>query len=180
MAACLLLVFIQGWIVWYLTYFKKKGEYEAMKEEVSQITKLTESIKSELNVLTQKELNLDLLRRNSILEYNDSLELALNDLFFKVKVFDLRGLDEYHTSTYPRYLIAMSRLRLCTQMEVVDQLTSEINTHLEALMIATENSASYYAATKKIDLIHHSEFSRQFENLERCRVKLNAILFQLL
>lgn len=95
MAACLLLVFIQGWIVWYLTYFKKKGEYEAMKE-------------------------------------------------------------------------------------VVDQLTSEINTHLEALMIATENSASYYAATKKIDLIHHSEFSRQFENLERCRVKLNAILFQLL
>lgn len=145
------ILFIQGWVVWYLAYFKKKGEYEAIKEEIDHITKATETIKSELNFLTQKEINLDVLKRNSILEYNDALELAIHDLLHKTRIDKPKTLDDYHVTAYSRYIIAASRLKLCVSNENVIDLIVETNNCLEGMIVAQVNSAEFARVRKGED-----------------------------
>jgi hypothetical protein len=143
-----IVLFIQGWVVWYLAYFKKKGEYDAIKEDIEQVTTLTESIKNDLNFLTQKEINLNVLKRNSILEYFDSLELAINDLLFKTRINDQKTLDEYHTTTFTRYLIANGRFKLFIREEQILDIVQEIHNNLELMIISQENSASFSQTIK--------------------------------
>jgi hypothetical protein len=140
------ILFIQGWIVWYLAYFKKKGEYDAIKEDIGQVTTLTESIKNDLNLLTQKEINLDVLKRNSILEYFDSLELAIHDLLFKIRIYDQKTLDEYHTTTFTKYLVAYGRFKLFIRDEQILNIVQETHNNLELMIISQENSASFSQA----------------------------------
>ena len=48
----LLVLIVLGFVTLYFAYFKKKGEYQAIKEEIERVTRTTEGIKRDLDLIT--------------------------------------------------------------------------------------------------------------------------------
>ncbi|WP_407505228.1 hypothetical protein [Elizabethkingia miricola] len=55
------------------SYFNKKGENLATKEDIAEITKEVKKVESMFNISTSSEIDYNTLRRNAILEFNNSL-----------------------------------------------------------------------------------------------------------
>jgi hypothetical protein len=73
----LLIIIINGWLIYYFTYFKKSGEYQAIKENIDEVTTAVESIKGEVEYLTTGKIGLATEIRTTILSFQDKLALLI-------------------------------------------------------------------------------------------------------
>lgn len=80
----LLNVILTGFLLYYLSYFKRKGENLATKEDIEELTEITEKIKSEVAVLSQNRVSLYNEKRNSVLSFLESFNSIESFLVFKV------------------------------------------------------------------------------------------------
>src|SRR5882757_5885416 len=58
-----------------LSFFKKKGENLATKQDIQGLTKLTESVKKELDLIGDRNLSWQSLERDAYLNYYDALSI---------------------------------------------------------------------------------------------------------
>lgn len=96
--------------------YAKKGDNLATKEDIEEITQLTEEIKNDLQLSNENKLGFQPLRRNAVVEYYESYCEWLNCLLFvefeNVKVEEIKPKLEHLLSAYTN---AESRLRLLDQ-----------------------------------------------------------------
>lgn len=140
--AVILLFIGQGFATWYFAYFKKKGEYEAIKENIEQITRTTESIKKELDLITENEISFRSGRRNAIIEYFESINRVFLHIITRMKIHtgdDL--LPAYSESIYPQHSIAISKLLLFLESNEVARLSNEIEEILNKVLTSAVTGA---------------------------------------
>jgi hypothetical protein len=133
------------------------------------------------------------LKRSSILEYNDALELAIHDLLHKTRIDKPKTIDEYHVTTYSRYIIAVSRLKLCIDNSKVIDLVEETNGHLEDMVVAQGNSSEFarvrkgeeqdegfLKASRKVVDEQSNDLINSYNQLTRCQEELRELFRSLL
>lgn len=75
-----LVTFANGWITWYFAYFKKTGEYQAIRENVDEITKITEGIKHDFDIIKQNQVGLKSEQRRVVIQYYKVIYEMINKL----------------------------------------------------------------------------------------------------
>ena len=60
------------------SYFQEKGKNLATKEDIEDITKKIEKVKSDIGILTHKKINLSTEKQNSLLEFKGKYAAWLN------------------------------------------------------------------------------------------------------
>jgi hypothetical protein len=58
-------------LLYFKTYTKEKGKNLATKEDIEEITQKVETVKSDINLLTQKRINYNSEKYNALIDYNN-------------------------------------------------------------------------------------------------------------
>lgn len=130
-------IFIQGWLVWYFSYFKKSGENKAIKEDIDKITKIVEGVKSDIEVVTSNKVSLHSERRKAILEYYEYLNIwkdssmnppigGLNDVVYSQVCADYR-------LQRNKYYLAEAKAEMFIEEYDFIEIKTKINLKLNAL-----------------------------------------------
>lgn len=81
------------WWLYSKSYFTKSGELRAIEESLEKVTKLTESIKGELDVISKRKIYLQEIHTNCILDLHSSFTLWYQSIAFmhyeKIADYDL-------------------------------------------------------------------------------------------
>lgn len=166
-ATILISIFLHGWFLWYFTYFKKKGEYQAMKEEIEGITHLTEKIKADLSRLSQKQMSLDNEIRNAIIQYNDVVSQCVDGTL--LSVFTKSTVDitkNYFSETFAKYSLAQSRLSLFIQDDEIERISSQIGVHIFKIAQFNINTVSAFEkmVNEKASQEEQIEYIKKYAN----------------
>lgn len=117
----------QGFLIAYFSYFKKVGEYQAMKEEIDGITTTTEKIKKDIGIVAQRQISFENETRKSITELNDvvteSTTFLMNGIWSDTSA-DLYL--SYMKDVLPKILAAQSKVLLYTKNDNIHNLVSTI------------------------------------------------------
>lgn len=138
----LLAIIINGWITYYITYFKKKGEYKVLKEDIEEITEKveyiktqfqreTDKIKSELEYLTQRKLSIASEELNAILNFYEKYSIWLNKVL-DIPTYNMSSskIEEYRVEidkTKIGYETAESRLGIFLDDEEFFSIKTDLN-----------------------------------------------------
>lgn len=84
----LLGLLLNGWTQWFLSYFKKEGEFRSIKENLETVLKQVEEMKSDIDVAKDGRIHLQREARQSMFEMSDAAELYWNALDELTKIVD--------------------------------------------------------------------------------------------
>lgn len=73
-----LIVILGFYLAFYKSYFKEKGKNVATKEDIEEITKKIEKVKSDVEILTHKKISLSNEKQNTLMDYNNKYASWLN------------------------------------------------------------------------------------------------------
>lgn len=139
----LLLLIGQFFIALLTTYFTKKGEYMAIKEEIAHITRTTEGIKKELDLIAENEISFRAERRQTIIKYFETIDQVQTYVTHQIPL--LSPTDEvtsgYLTEIYPQFSVLTSKLDLFVDSKEVGRLSSEINDLLHKIVRSAHDSS---------------------------------------
>ena len=137
-----LAIIINGWITYFITYFKKKGEYQVLKEDIEEITEKveyiktrflqeTDKIKSELEYLTQRKLSIASEELNAILNFYEKYSIWLNKVL-DIPTYNMSNskIEEYRIEidkTKIGYETAGSRLGIFLDDEEFFSIKADLN-----------------------------------------------------
>jgi hypothetical protein len=159
-------IFIAGYLLYYFSYFKKKGENLATKEDIGELTEITEKIKGEVDVISQNRMSLYSEKRNAVISFLECANEIESFLIFKVQggmsKEDLiqNYLDKFDKSHH----LADVKLRLYFNDPKLDVLLDEFDDLMVRLMqLSTEiyNNKLSFKENKDVKIILN-----QFEKLQ--------------
>jgi hypothetical protein len=184
-----LIAFIQGWIILYFTYFKEKGKYQAMKEEIDEITQTQESIKNNLAVIAQTQISLNTERRKAILKYYNDLNRIRHYLVVELSI-DKNDYENFMPKLYEPYSRSRSNLQLFIEDENILNIVEGITDLIVYNFSTASNYANEYAAASKLkdnkskldelDKKFDDLFNKSFEEFDEEQKKLINLLRELL
>jgi hypothetical protein len=150
--AFLLMLFVQGWVLYYKTYWTKKGENLATKEDLAELTRTSEQIKAELSIVAGNQIGVKSEKRAAIIHYNETLSRAISTLGWEVLSSSGSSAKDvpfanYVENIFPAHTAARSRVQLFIDNREIDDLLQEITDGLgDATLNNQENHKKLRAA----------------------------------
>lgn len=128
-----LIVIIGLYLAFFKSYLQEKGKNIATKEDIEEITKKVEAVKTEFQILTHSRTTLNSEKRNSFLNYYDKYFLWLNTLldtsYGNIDYYKNEEIDKYITklnAMYKDICNAEARMQLWNDDEELTSLTQTL------------------------------------------------------
>lgn len=128
-----IIIIIGLYLAFFKSYFQEKGKNLATKEDIEEITKKVEKIKSDLEYLTQFKIGLTVEERNSLVNCYEKYSYWLNtcfDTYFgginEENLTKLQETDARLSDAKFQYELAESRMQLFVNNEALSKLLSDI------------------------------------------------------
>lgn len=155
-------------------YLNEKAKNLATKQDIKEITKITEGIKTEMNILSQNRVSIYNEKRNAIISFLEFVEAA--DHFFRFEISDFI-LNKTKTEPFfqlyvgrfrPMEYNVRSRIKLFINDKNIDKLVNEIfQNHKDVINSLQELDINQPDGLKRLDLAKPDNLKKYQEILQK-------------